>query len=76
MCNDGNLCTWSVNNLTKPIKQMELKKKPRIDKEVDIMGKDSEDLGAICMSIEDSENNLILMGSDEGDVSKINSLVK
>lgn len=74
--NDGSLCTWNVLNLTKPVKQLELKKVQKSDKDGDVVPKEGEDLGAICMSLEDSENNILLIGSDAGDVNKVNSLVK
>ena len=75
---DGTLCTWSMSNLSKPTKQLNLKAKKK--KETDIYSsstsnlsnvKSTEEIGAICMATQDNEINNIFIGSDDSDIYQI-----
>ncbi len=71
--NDGVLCSWSMSNLSKPTKRMELKAKKRkaegIESKID--RNHSEEIGAICMATQDNETNNIFLGSDDSDIHQI-----
>jgi dynein intermediate chain len=73
--NDGVLCTWSLNNLSKPTKRIELKIKKKKNAEGGLDSKldrnTTEDLGAICLATQENETNNIFIGSDDSDVYQI-----
>ena len=67
--NDGVLCTWAVNSLSKAIRKIELKgRKKRTNNEKETF----EDLGAICMATQETDNN-ILIGTDDSDIYQVNT---
>jgi dynein intermediate chain len=68
--NDGVLCTWSMANLTKPTKRIELKAKKR--KQDDKNDKVYlEEIGALCMGTQEAETNNIFLGADDSDIYQI-----
>jgi dynein intermediate chain len=72
--NDGVLCTWSLSNLSKPTKRMELKVKKRKQGEVIESKMDrayNEEIGAICLATQENETNNIFLGSDDSDIYQI-----
>jgi dynein intermediate chain len=71
--NDGVLCTWSMNNLSKPTKRIELKQKKK-KQEPSGTGTQStmvEEIGAICMATQENETNNIFIGSDDSEIYQI-----
>ena len=74
--NDGVMCTWSLNNLSKASKKIELKgkkKKTTNDREgyETISTQNTEDIGAICMSNQENDSNNILIGTDDSDIYQV-----
>jgi dynein intermediate chain len=72
--NDGVLCTWSMSNLSKPTKKIELKAKKRRSQEENVklsQGNYMEEIGAICMATQENETNNIFVGSDDSDIYQI-----
>ena len=72
--NDGVLCTWSMSNLSKPTKRIELKaKKRKVEGEntMRITGNNVEEVGAICMATQENETNNIFIGSDDSDIYQV-----
>lgn len=73
--NDGVLCTWSMSNLSKPTKRIELKVKKRKQGEVMMESKIdrnyTEDIGAICLATQENETNNIFIGADDSDIYQI-----
>jgi dynein intermediate chain, cytosolic len=73
--NDGVLCTWSMSNLSKPTKRIELKVKKRKQGEVMMDSKIdrnyTEDIGAICLATQENETNNIFIGADDSDIYQI-----
>ncbi len=72
--NDGVFCTWSISNLSKATKKIELKgRKKRTDKEGfdTLSNQNTEDIGAICMATSESETNHILIGTDDSDIYQV-----
>lgn len=73
--NDGVLCTWSLSNLSKPTKRIELKVKKRkqneglIDSKID--RNYTEDIGAICLATQENESNNVFLGADDSDIYQI-----
>ena len=70
------MCTWSLSNLAKANKKIDLKGKKRRgnnDKESfeNISNPNTEDIGAICMASQDNENNNILIGTDDSDIYQV-----
>jgi dynein intermediate chain len=73
--NDGVLCTWSMNNLSKPTKRIELKLK-RKNRETGagvIQGGLIEEVGAICMATQENETNNVFIGSDDNEIYQIHT---
>jgi dynein intermediate chain len=78
--NDGVLCTWSMSNLSKPTKRIELKSKRRrqfdsvggeLSSKVTSTGSSMEEIGAICMATQENETNNIFIGTDDSDIFQI-----
>ena len=71
--NDGVLCTWSMSNLSKPTKRIELKhKKKRNEGQVNsVQSNATEEVGAICMAIQENELNTVFIGSDDSDIYQV-----
>lgn len=71
--NDGVLCTWSLANLSKPTKKIELKAKRK--KQEDSLkisqGHYMEEIGAICMATQENETNHVFIGTDDSDVYQV-----
>lgn len=75
--NDGLFCTWSVSNLSKYTKKIELKKKKT---KPDIMSTAStsqnnltDEIGAICMAIPENDLNTVLIGCDDSDIYQVST---
>jgi dynein intermediate chain len=65
--NDGVLCQWSMYNLSKPTKRVELKaKKRKLDDKII-----SEEIGSLCIGTQDNETNNIFIGADDSDIYQI-----
>lgn len=75
--NDGVLCTWSLNNLSKPNKRMELKVKKRkgndllSNTEIKSHTMNMEEIGAICMATQENETNNIFVGTDDSEIYQV-----
>jgi dynein intermediate chain len=72
--NDGLLCTWSVSNLSKYTKRIELKKKkakvePTITSTT--QSQTADEIGAICMAIPENDINTVMIGSDDADIYQV-----
>ena len=61
---EGVLCTWSLANLTKPIKRIEMKRKTELKY-------DLVDVGALSMGLQQFETNNILVGSDDNNIYQV-----
>lgn len=74
--NDGVMCSWSLSNLSKANKKIELKgKKRKTEKEGGFdtitSSQNTEDIGAICMASHEAESNHILIGTDDSDIYQV-----
>jgi len=75
--NDGVMCTWSLSNLSKANKRIDLKgrKRRNTDKDsfetISSQNTNTEDIGAICMASQDSESNHIMIGTDDSDIYQV-----
>lgn len=84
--NDGILCTWSPNNLTKATKRIELKAKKRRLQNQDLNSTletgsvsttkstptpYSDEFGVISMTTQESDANNMFIGTDDSDVFQI-----
>lgn len=72
--NDGVLCTWSMSNLSKPTKRIELKAKKRkfgSELEGKLEKTYTDDIGAICLATQEGETNNIFLGSDDSDIYQV-----
>jgi dynein intermediate chain len=70
--NDGFLCTWSLSNLSKPIKELKVKKKKTADGPDSKLERNySDDIGAICLATQENESNNIFIGSDDSDIYQV-----
>lgn len=72
--NDGVLCTWSMSNLSKPTKKIELKarKKKQDDTvKLSLSGQYMDEIGAICMALQENDTNQVFLGTDDSDVYQI-----
>jgi dynein intermediate chain len=74
--NDGLLCTWSVSNLSKYTKRIELKKK-KVKSDTPIssstQNQSTDEIGAICMAIPENDLNTVLIGSDDADIYQVST---
>lgn len=70
--NDGYLCTWSLSNLSKPIKEFKVKKKKNNEGVEGKLDRNySDDIGAICLATQENESNNIFIGSDDSDIYQV-----
>ncbi len=75
--NNGVLYTWSGNNLHKPTKKIEIKtKKRRVGEKATenistFQSNGCDDLGAICMATSETDNNSVLIGTDDSDIYQV-----
>ena len=60
---NGIICLWSLSNLSKPIKKIELK---HDDNNYQI-----KEIGVLCMGMQNYENNNLLIGSDDNSIYQI-----
>ncbi len=60
---NGIICLWSLSNLSKPIKKIELK---HDDNNYQI-----KEIGVLCMGMQQYENNNLLIGSDDNSIYQI-----
>ena len=60
---NGIICLWSLSNLSKPIKRIELK---HDDNNYQI-----KEIGVLCMGMQNYENNNLLIGSDDNSIYQI-----
>ena len=60
---NGMICLWSLSNLNKPIKKIELN-----NNEENIQVKE---IGVLCMGMQNFENNNLLVGSDDYNIYQI-----
>ena len=61
----GVLCVWSLQNLSKPVKRIELMKK-----KIEYKGA-LEEIGALSMGLQQFETNNLLIGSDDNEVYQV-----
>ena len=76
--NDGMLCSWSMLNLSKATKRIELKVKSKkaFENDLDTLKKNVsnsylEEIGAICMAIQENDTNNVMIGGDDSDIYQI-----
>jgi dynein intermediate chain len=70
--NDGFLCTWSLSNLSKPIKELKVKKRKIADaSDAKLERNYSDDIGAICLATQENESNNIFIGSDDSEIYQV-----
>ena len=60
---NGIICLWSLSNLSKPIKKIELKS--------DENNYQIKEIGVLCMGMQNYENNNLLIGSDDNSIYQI-----
>ena len=65
---DGIICIWSLSNLTKPVKIIELRKK-RYDFGTEKT--DLDEIGVLSMGLQQFETNSLLIGSDNSSIYQI-----
>jgi dynein intermediate chain len=71
--NDGVLCTWSLPNLSKATKQINLKARKRRNQGEFDLGSNQylEEVGAIVMATQESETNNVMLGTDDSDIYQV-----
>jgi len=72
--NDGVMCIWSMTNLSKANKRIELKGRKKGKGECDNQSSQpTEDIGAICIATpqESDDSNQILIGTDDSDIYQV-----
>lgn len=71
---DGVLCTWSLANMSKPVKKIELKNKKRKTDNLNenkLNSQFMDELGAVCMASQENDTNNILIGTDDSEIYQV-----
>ncbi len=64
---NGAICMWSLSNLSKPVKRIELKSQKFDDREKNGL----HEIGVMSMGLQQYESNNLLIGSDDNEIYQI-----
>lgn len=79
--NDGILCTWATNSLSKATKRIELKAKKKKITQNDFDGEmitkpsgtNYDEFGVICLATQEGDSNNMFIGTDDSEIYQISA---